>query len=160
MRYNSRDMAKSSPSSSSRRAAREVVLRVLYMMEVGKIPLNEAQEETIIANELDAESAEFARDLIASAISHQDAADRAIAKNSTHYPLERQTIVDRNILRIATTELLFGTTELANGIIANEAVELAKKYSTPEAAKFVNGVIGGLIRAHEESLPSQETTHV
>ena len=144
MRYNSRDMVKSSPSS--RRAAREVALRVLYMMEVGKTPREEAQESTILANELDADSAAFARTLIEGTLTHRDAADASIIHNSTHYPLARQTIVDRNILRIATTEILFGISGAPYGVIANEAVELAKKYSTPEAAKFVNGVIGGVIR--------------
>ena len=135
-------------------------MRALYMIEVGKTPHEQAQEETIVANELDADAAAFARTLIESTLTHQKATDRAIAQNSTHYPLERQTIVDRNILRIAATEILFGTTGVAHGIIANEAVELAKKYSTAEAAKFVNGVVGGLIRSHEESLAAQEASHV
>lgn len=148
MRYNSRVMANSSPSSS-RRAAREVALRVLYMVEVGKTPLEEAQESTIQANELDESAATLARTLISGTRENLAAADAAIAQNATHYPLERQTIVDRNILRIAVCEILFQLSEVPAGVVANEAVELAKKYSTPEAAKFVNGVIGGLIRTEE-----------
>lgn len=141
-------MANSSPSSS-RRAAREVALRVLYMVEVGKTPLEEAQESTIQANELDESAATLARTLISGTRENLTAADAAIAQNATHYPLERQTIVDRNILRIAVCEILFQLSEVPAGVVANEAVELAKKYSTPEAAKFVNGVIGGLIRTEE-----------
>jgi transcription antitermination protein NusB len=150
MRYNSRVMAKT-PSPSSRRAARETALRILYMMEVGKTPRDVAQQETVAANKLEEDAAEFSCFLVDGTLSHQDAADVAIAQHATHYPLDRQTIVDRNILRIAASEILFGLSGAPHGVIANEAVELAKKYSTPEAAKFINGVIGGLIRASEES---------
>jgi N utilization substance protein B len=150
MRYNSRDMAKT-PSPSSRRAARETALRILYMMEVGKTPRDLAQQETVAANKLEDEAAEFSCFLVDGTLAHQDEADVAIAQHATHYPLDRQTVVDRNILRIAACEILFGLSNAPHGVIANEAVELAKKYSTPEAAKFINGVIGGLIRAQEES---------
>lgn len=119
------------------------------MVEVGKTPLEEAQESTIQANELDESAATLARTLISGTRENLTAADAAIAQNATHYPLERQTIVDRNILRIAVCEILFQLSEVPAGVVANEAVELAKKYSTPEAAKFVNGVIGGLIRTEE-----------
>lgn len=121
------------------------------MVEVGKTPLEEAQEATIEANTLDDDGAALARTLIAGTREHLAEADAAIAQNATHYPLERQTIVDRNILRIAVCEILFQLSEVPVGVVANEAVELAKKYSTPEAAKFVNGVIGGLIRTEDTS---------
>ncbi|MCX6367182.1 MAG: transcription antitermination factor NusB [Armatimonadetes bacterium] len=147
-------MAKT-PSPSSRRAARETALRILYMMEVGKTPRDIAQQETVEANKLDEEAAEFSCLLVDGTLSHQDDADIAIAQHATHYPLDRQTIVDRNILRIAATEILFDLSGAPYGVVANEAVELAKKYSTPEAAKFINGVIGGLIRAQESISESE-----
>lgn len=155
MRYNSRVMAKT-PSPSSRRAARETALRILYMMEVGKTPRDIAQQETVAANKLEEEAAEFSCLLVDGTLAHQDATDLAIAQHSTHYPLNQQTIVDRNILRIAATEILFGLSGAPAGVVANEAVELAKKYSTSEAAKFINGVIGGLIRATEEKNAPEE----
>lgn len=166
MRYNSRVMAKT-PSPSSRRAARETALRILYMMEVGKTPRDIAQQETVAANKLEEEAADFSCQLVDGTLAHQDAADAAISQHATHYPLNQQTIVDRNILRIAATEILFGLSGAPAGVVANEAVELAKKYSTAEAAKFINGVIGGLIRATEETSPEEtpqeeeaEETHV
>jgi transcription antitermination protein NusB len=150
-------MAKT-PSPSSRRAARETALRILYMMEVGKTPRDIAQQETVAANNLEEEAAEFSCFLVDGTLAHQDASDVAIAQHATHYPLDRQTIVDRNILRIAAAEILFGISQAPHGVIANEAVELAKKYSTPEAAKFINGVIGGLIRTREtETAETSET---
>lgn len=126
------------------------------MIEVGKTPREVAQEETIAANNLESEAAEFCSLLVDGTLAYQDASDAAIAQHATHYPLDRQTIVDRNILRIAAAEILFGLSGAPHGVIANEAVELAKKYSTAEAARFINGVIGGLIRAQEPEGEAQE----
>jgi transcription antitermination protein NusB len=134
--------------ASSRRAARETALRILYMVEVGKGSLEEAQDETIATHELDNDSAAFARLLVSTVEEKRKELDASIAKHSEHYPINRQTVVDRNILRIATAEVLFGVSEAPSGVIANEAVELAKKYSSADSAKFVNGVLGGVIRSH------------
>ena len=139
------------PTASQRRAARETALRVLYMLEVGRPSLEEALEETIAANDLDESGAAFVRELVRGSQEHRRSIDVAILRHAIGYPPERQTVVDRNILRIALTELLFSVGDTPAGVIANEAVELAKKYSTPEAAKFVNGILGTAIREKEES---------
>ena len=138
-------------TAAQRRTARETALRVLYMLEVGRPSLEEALEETIAANELDESGATFVRELVHGSQEHHHAIDVAILRHAIGYPPERQTVVDRNILRIALTELLFPVEGTPAGVIANEAVELAKKYSTPEAAKFVNGILGTAIREKEES---------
>lgn len=138
-------------TAAQRRTARETALRVLYMLEVGRPSLEEALEETIAANELDADGATFVRDLVNGSQEHKRSLDVAILRHAVGYPPERQTVVDRNILRIALTELLFPIDATPAGVVANEAVELAKKYSTPEAAKFVNGILGTAIREKEES---------
>ena len=134
-----------------RRFARETALRVLYMLEVGRPSLEDALAETIAANELDAEGADFVTALVKGSQEHRRPIDVAILRHAIGYPPERQTVVDRNILRIAFTELLFPSVPTPSGVIANEAVELAKKYSTPEAARFINGILGAAIREKEES---------
>ena len=138
-------------SAAQRRTARETALRVLYMLEVGRPSVEEALAETISANELDAEGTKFVTDLVTGSQDHRRSIDVAILRHAIGYPPERQTVVDRNILRIALTELLFPLDDTPAGVIANEAVELAKKYSTPEAAKFINGILGTAIREKEES---------
>jgi N utilization substance protein B len=57
--------------------------------------------------------------------------------------------VDRNILRLAAAEILFAASDAPPGAVVNEAVELAKKYSTGESGRFVNGVLGSLVREVE-----------
>ena len=119
------------------------------MLEVGKPPTDEALEETIVANELDAAGASFTRALVHAILAHETTIDAIISEHAIGYPADRQTVVDRSILRLALAEIEHGIGELAHGISANEAVELAKKYSTPEAARFVNGVLGAVIRQRE-----------
>ena len=138
------------PHASSRRAAREAALRVLYTVDVGKQPVEEATEEALSANELDKPMTEFARTLIQGTLQNKAAIDKAINKFATGFPVARQTAVDRNILRMAAAEILFPpVTQAPPGAVVNEAVELAKKYSTNDSGKFVNGVLGALVRDKE-----------
>jgi transcription antitermination protein NusB len=132
--------------SSTRRAARETALRILYMVEVGRVPLAEALDETIAANELDEAGAGYVRGVVEKTLTGQKALDEKIREHAIGYPPERQEIVDRNILRLSVAELTDETSETPAGVVANEAVELAKKYSTLKAAKFINGVLGAIIR--------------
>jgi transcription antitermination protein NusB len=135
--------------SSTRRAARETALRVLYMVEVGKMPLDEALDETIAANELDDTGNDYVHKLVGATVKRQESLDALLRQHATGFPPERQQVVDRAILRLSVAELTDESSETPAGVIANEAVELAKKYSTPEAAKFINGVLGAIIRERD-----------
>ena len=85
----------------------------------------------------------FAAKLVKGALEKQAEIDKAIADLSAGWKLSRQAAVDRNIMRIAGYEMLF-LPAIPTGASINEAVELAKKYSTAESGKFVNGVLGAL----------------
>lgn len=85
----------------------------------------------------------FAYKLVMGALEKQAEIDKAIADLSAGWKLSRQAAVDRNIMRIAGYEMLF-LPAIPTGASINEAVELAKKYSTAESGKFVNGVLGAL----------------
>ncbi len=75
---------------------------------------------------------------------HKEQLDADISGVASGWPLERQALVDRNILRIALWELQ-NAADVPQAVAVNEAVELAKKYSTAESGRFVNGVLGALI---------------
>ncbi len=77
--------------------------------------------------------------LASGVIEHLDQIDELIGSVSTSWRIERMAVVDRNILRLATFELLF--TELSKAVVINEAVELAKTYSTAGSGAFINGVL-------------------
>src|SRR4051794_12614674 len=126
-------------ATNTRRAARETALRVLYTIDVGRQPVDEALNETLAANELDEKSDQFCRTLVNGTLENRKAIDRTIDRIAVGFPTIRQTAVDRNILRLAAGEILFAVSDAPAGAVVNEAVELSKKYSTTESGKFVNG---------------------
>lgn len=88
-------------------------------------------------------SAAFARALVGGVLAHGEEIDARLAALSTGWALERQAAVDRNIMRLAAYEMLY-VPEIPMGASINEAIEMAKKYSTDESGRFVNGVLGTL----------------
>ncbi|MCB8932099.1 MAG: transcription antitermination factor NusB [Fimbriimonadaceae bacterium] len=129
---------------SSRRPAREAILRALYEIEVGHTPTDAAIEDTLEHAELEPELAEFARAAIKGVLAHLNALDGALAQSLRDWDLSRVATVDRNILRLAAYEL-FHCPPIPPAVTINEAVDLAKKYSTAESGRFVNGVLGNLL---------------
>jgi N utilization substance protein B len=132
---------------SKRRAAREQALKWLYQIDVGKTPADEAMAEAY--GRLDDAGLAFARELARGAVAHVTEIDELIARYAKDWSLDRMAAVDRNILRLAMFEILH-LPDIPHGVSADEAVELAKKYSTADSSKFVNGVLGSLLRDLEQ----------
>jgi N utilization substance protein B len=82
----------------------------------------------------------FADDLFRTAIDKMPQIDELIGKHTQHWRMERMATVDRNVLRGAVAELLaYPATPRA--VVINEALEIARKFSTPESVQFINGVL-------------------
>jgi transcription antitermination protein NusB len=96
-----------------------------------------------------AQTAAFLLQLVHGATQHKQSIDQRLATLSTGWSLDRQAAVDRNIMRVAAYEMLH-VPDIPAGASINEAVELAKKYSTTESGRFVNGVLGALATQIEE----------
>ena len=135
--------------TSSRRSARELALNVLYQVDVAKIPLDDALEVALENTRLDLSAAEFTTQLVKGVSSNIHDIDNCLMKLSVGWELQRQPAVDRNILRIAIYEIQY-VESVPNSVSINEAVELAKKFSTEESGKFINGVLGALVRQDKE----------
>lgn len=140
---------------TARRAARELALNVLYQADSSGVPFDEALATALEFSDLSgidskgSERAEDAREyakLIANgARDHRDEIDGYIAELSEGWTLDRQPAVDRNILRLALFEIKYVDT-VPPIVAVDEAIELAKRYSTEESGKFVNGVLAGYLR--------------
>jgi N utilization substance protein B len=135
-----------------RRAAREQALKWLYQVDVGRTPTEDAIAETQIA--LDEEALAFARELLQGIVANVREIDALITRYAKDWSLERMPALDRNILRLSIFEILH-LPDIPHSVSADEAVELAKRYSTAESSKFVNGVLGSLLRDLEQSQPSR-----
>jgi len=137
-----------------RRRAREAALQMLYQAEVGHLPppvvrgtfwtVGEEDEPAVPPDRVRA----FAERLFDGTHAALPRIDALIEAHSANWRLERMAVVDRLVLRLAVYELLEPEgTDAA--VIIDEALELAKTFSTPDAAKFVNGVLDA-IRRHLE----------
>ena len=131
--------------SGARRRARAHGLQLLYALDLnpeaepGELAAWGGQLSDVDGGELEAEAGEFARRLVAIARDRAEEIDEVIQSASKNWRLERMSRVDRNILRLATAELLGGDAPVK--VVLNEAVELAKRFGTAEAPAFVNGIL-------------------
>ena len=127
-----------------RRRAREAALQVLFQMDLGKVSLDDALA-TVASPEWPRDDWSLVVTLTRGTREHLAEIDATIARVAEHWSLERMATVDRNILRMAICELQ--VTETPQGVVINEAVELAKRFSTVESGKFVNGLLGRIVRS-------------
>ena len=88
----------------------------------------------------------FVSDLVAGVEKHRDRIDELIGEYAIDWTLERMPVIDRTLLRLAVYELL-ERDDVPTGAIISEAVELAKRFSTDESGRFVNGVLGSVAAA-------------
>ena len=128
----------------SRRRSRERALQMLFLWDVSKLDVRDAVAafyETMRASE-SAEPAKhdaFADQLATGVASNAAAIDKRIVRHAEHWRIERMPAVDRNILRLAVYEMVHGGTPAAVAI--DEALELARRFSSEESVQFVNGVL-------------------
>jgi len=125
---------------SSRRKAREHAMQLLFQLDLSRENLDPAIDAFIKMQNIKPENGRFAVMLVRGFFEHREEIDRQLEKYSEHWRLSRMSTVDRNILRMAVFELLFYR-ETPPKVVINEALEVAKKYSTPESVAFLNGIL-------------------
>lgn len=129
-----------------RTKARELALQLLYQADVTNSGVKEFIDDffAMTANaEEEASVKSFATELATSVSDNLAVIDETIATSATNWQLDRMATVDRNILRLASFELLFRD-DIPPKVAINEAVELAKKYGDLESGKFVNGILDNI----------------
>ena len=130
-----------------RHRARRSAMMVLYRTDLVGGSVDAAIEG--FADEHGFTMPEYAQLVVRGVASRQPDLDEAIADNLTDWTVGRLGAVERAVLRIAMWELVTG--EVPPPVSIDEAVELAKRYATPDAAKLVNGVLAGWLREHGSS---------
>jgi transcription antitermination protein NusB len=124
----------------TRRKGRELAVQLLYQHDLTKMAPEEAMSlfwENYPAN---MEVRDFCTQLVLGTLDRLTIIDELLSAASENWSLSRMSIVDRNILRLATYELL-DRVDIPPSVSLNEAIDIAKKYSTPDAAVFINGVL-------------------
>lgn len=123
-----------------RTRARELALQALYQLDIQGESFSEEVGAFVHDEESDSETAEFALSLVRGVILEQDVIDARIREVAQNWDLERMAIVDRNVLRMATQELMF-MDEIPPKVSINEAIELGKRFSTKNSGAFINGIL-------------------
>ena len=152
----------------TRRKARECALQMLFAADVAK-----TQSSVLTGNywselgesNFDELTRQFADNLTVGTIRELEKIDETIRTRAEHWRIERMAIVDRNVLRLAVYEFLY--TDTPPTVVINEALEIARRFSTFEATQFINGILDAIKHDLEKDSPkkpdeneeSNEKTH-
>ena len=132
-----------------RTRARALALQVLYEIDVANHPPAEVFKQRLADTPLTADLSEFARQIIFGILPITTELDKIIARYAPDWPFDQVAAIDRNILRMACWEIaVYHDTPLK--VVINEAVEIAKKYGSDSASRFINGVLGSLAEHQNE----------
>ena len=157
---------------SKRRHAREMAVQMLYQSDLGDTSIDAivtafrasgygsidtattaetGRRSGVAAREVDSTDTAFqyAKSLVEGTLGNLEEIDSLIRQQAEHWRLERMPAVDRNILRLAIYEFLYET-DVPKLVILDEAIELAKRYSTAESSAFVNGILDSFIKNRSE----------
>ncbi len=125
-----------------RRTSRELALQCLYQIDQGADPgsdINQLRRNF----EVNKKAVGFAQELVNGVKDNLEEINALIIEHAFNWRLERMLVVDRNILRIAVYELFF-CPDVPASVVINEAIEIAKRYSSPESASFLNGILDSI----------------
>jgi N utilization substance protein B len=140
----------------SRRKARECALQMLFAADVAEMPATDVVRSywtELGEAELDETAREFATRLAAGTLQNLELLDDRIRSRAEHWRISRMAVVDRNILRLAVYEFLYEPTPRTVAI--NEALEIARRFSTYEATQFINGILDAIKRDLDEQQPQR-----
>jgi N utilization substance protein B len=130
----------------TRRHAREFILQALFQYEfTGRRPARAEILDALAKKKPDEDALEFIDDIIDGTIGNMAAIDETISRTAKNWEFSRIAPVDRNILRFSVYELLFRP-DIPAAVAINEAVDIAKKYSTSESYSFINGILDKIAR--------------
>jgi transcription antitermination protein NusB len=140
----------STPTTFNRRVIRERVMQALYAFEISKNPLPHVIDT--VMEELQAHPAEydFAKRLLMQTIQHQAEIDTIIKQKAVHWDFHRIALIDKLLLRMGICELLYFT-DIPPKVTINEAIEIAKDYSTEKSGTFLNGILDSILNDLRDS---------
>jgi len=129
-----------------RRRAREYALQILFQIDFKsqEVSRNDFEDFWLDKNESE-DVRKFTEELVRGTIERLDEIDSRLAEVAENWVLKRMAAVDRNILRFAAFEILYRK-DIPPAVTINEAVEIAKKFSSSEAAPFINGILDKLAK--------------
>ena len=139
----------------ARRKARECALQMLFQYDMAR-PSVEEMVQTYWGEMAEAaeDVREFATALAVGTINNLNEIDERIRQRTEHWRISRMAVVDRNLLRLAVYEFLYQS-QTPRTVAINEALEIARRFSTYEATQFINGILDAIKRDLDEQQPQK-----
>jgi N utilization substance protein B len=128
-----------------RRKSREFALQMLFQWDMGRQKPAHIEKLFWKSARAAESTRKFANQLFEGAVAKADASDKLIEKHAKNWRVDRMSAIDRNILRLAVYELR--SSDTPPKVVLDEAIELAKKFSSEEAASFLNGILDAVLRS-------------
>ena len=140
----------------TRRKARELALQMLFQADVAKQSPDDVRKSFWSERgQVESDVRGFADDLFRVATDRAEVIDKLIEAHAENWRVERMAAVDRNILRAGVAEFMgFGDTP--RPVVINEALEIARKFSSPESVNFLNGVLDSVARELDKAVASRQ----
>ena len=140
-----------------RRRGREFAVQMLFQWDLSREAFENVRGTFWTLNhDVDEEIRDFADRLASGAAEQIEEIDVLLARHAEHWRVSRMATVDRNILRLATYELLFEV-QTPQAVVINEALEVARKFSTSESIHFINGILDSIRKEAEEKTTQGES---
>lgn len=134
-----------------RRKGRELALQMLFQWDLSKESFSNVRRTFwTLHSESEEDVRAFADRLVEGTVENIESIDVLLARHAEHWRVSRMAAVDRNILRVATYELLHET-QTPPAVVINEALEIARKFSTSESIQFINGILDSIRKEHEQA---------
>jgi len=136
----------------ARRKARICALQMLFQYDIAQPRVDQLTNSywEAFGDDMGNVAREFSNDLALGAIARLDEIDDLIRRRAEHWRIQRMAVVDRNILRLAIYEFLYEG-DTPKTVVINEALEIARRFSTFEATQFINGILDAIKRDLESS---------
>jgi transcription antitermination protein NusB len=138
-----------------KRRARELALQMMFQLDLGTVELESLETGFLPGTSAPEAAKTQAMEMVRSTWARLPEIDARIRELAEHWDLSRMAAVDRNVLRLAAWEILFDP-RVPKSVAINEAIEIVKRFSTPESGKFVNGVLDRLQKTAAEPPGPQE----
>ena len=138
-----------------RRASREIAMKLLYQLEIQKDDREEQIHRVLEENSFTNKDREYVKDVVDGVQKNLAHIDKAIGIHCKGWKIGRISKIDLSIMRLSIYEICFRE-DIPYNVSVNEAVELAKKYSTEDAGSFINGILSNISKVSE--LPTEQTS--
>lgn len=137
----------------SRRKAREMAVQALFQLDFNSGVTNDEALDSVFSEREDINESTklYAKSLVEGTYHNLAAIDEYISELSLEWKIDRMAGVDRNIARMAIYEMKYSNERLQPGVAINEAVELAKTFGTEDSSRFINGILGSIVKNKELS---------